>query len=196
MCHVCHVKTFFRNFLKKGANVVFGTIRKSPIAPKIEKCWKLHFTWHTWHMSPLFCPCPEKNSSCLRKNERGKKRGSVEIYIEMPKFLLSLSECDTIFKKWLYVLKNIDVMEQYPMKNLEEQIFKQLKSAVELERMTMGERLAYELNLQAERDWLVSMRSSYEDGKKEVAASMKQKGCDTQLIMECTGLDAEAIAAL
>lgn len=41
-------------------------------------------------------------------------------------------------------------MEQYPMKNLEEQIFKQLKSAVELERMTMGERLAYELNLQAE----------------------------------------------
>ena len=87
-------------------------------------------------------------------------------------------------------------MEQYPMKNLEEQIFKQLKSAVELKRMTMGERLAYELNLQAERDWLVSMRSSYEDGKKEVAASMKQKGCDTQLIMECTGLDAEALAAL
>ena len=132
----------------------------------------------------------------MRKKERGEKRGLVEIYNEKAKFLQSLSECDTIFKKWLYVLKNIDVMEQYPMKNLEEQIFKQLKSAVELERMTMGERLAYELNLQAERDWLVSMRSSYEDGKKEVAASMKQKGCDTQLIMECTGLDAEAIAAL
>ena len=78
MCHVCHVKTFFRNFLKKGANVVFGTIRKSPIAPKIEKCWKLHFTWHTWHISfPFLAPVREKTVPVLKK--MGEEREKVDV---------------------------------------------------------------------------------------------------------------------
>ncbi len=37
-----------------------------------------------------------------------------EIYIEMPKFVLPLHECDTLYKKWLYVLNNIEIMERLP----------------------------------------------------------------------------------
>ena len=35
-----------------------------------------------------------------------------EVYLEMPKFVLPLSKCDTIYFKWLYVLNNIDIMER------------------------------------------------------------------------------------
>lgn len=58
-----------------------------------------------------------------------------EIYIEMPKFVLPLHECDTLYKKWLYVLNNIEIMERLPQE-LNNQIFRKLKSIVEVERMT------------------------------------------------------------
>lgn len=53
-----------------------------------------------------------------------------EIYIEMPKFVLPLSACDTLYKKWLYVLNNIEIMERLPQE-LNNQIFHKLKSIVE-----------------------------------------------------------------
>lgn len=86
-----------------------------------------------------------------------------EIYLEMPKFVLSLRECDTIYKKWLYVLNNINIMERLPFE-LNEQIFRKLKSIVEVERMTADERLAYELSISAERDWSACLETRYEEG--------------------------------
>lgn len=37
-----------------------------------------------------------------------------EVYLEMPKFSLKLSECDTLYKKFLFVLNNIDILERLP----------------------------------------------------------------------------------
>ena len=41
---------------------------------------------------------------------------------------------------------------------------KKLKSAVEVERMSLDERLAYELSLSVERDWYACMEYRYEEG--------------------------------
>ena len=84
-----------------------------------------------------------------------------EVYLEMPKFGLKLSECDTLYKKFLFVLNNIDILERLP-KELNEQIFQKLKSIVEIERMTLDERLAYELSLSTERDLCACMEKKYE----------------------------------
>lgn len=134
-----------------------------------------------------------------------------EIYLEMPKFVLSLSECDTIYKKWLYVLNNIDIMERLP-DELNNQIFQKLKRLVEIERMPYEERLAYEVSLKAERDLDACMATQYEygveageakgkeiglaEGLRKAARNMKEKGMDIAAIMDCTGLDAETVAAL
>ena len=134
-----------------------------------------------------------------------------EVYLEMPKFVLSLSDCDTIYKKWLYVLNNIDIMERLP-EELNNQIFRKLKSIVEIERMNPDERLAYELSLSAERDLYACMSTQFEKGeavgeakgeargeakgKADTARNMKRMGMDISAITQCTGLSKEMILSL
>ena len=135
----------------------------------------------------------------------------MEIYLEMPKFNLRLSECDTLYKKFLFVLNNIEIMERLP-KELNEQIFQKLKSIVEIERMTPDERLAYELSLSTERDLYACMETKYEEGLekgiekgkaeglaegiKSVAIRLKQLGMDLPSITHATGLTEAEIQAL
>jgi len=98
-----------------------------------------------------------------------------EIYIEMPKFVLPLSECDTLYKKWLYVLNNIEIMERLP-KELNNQIFRKLKSIVEVERMTPDQRLEYELSLSVKRDLSAALDTSFEDGMEKGLKKGKAEG--------------------
>ena len=122
-----------------------------------------------------------------------------EVYLEMPKFVLPLSECKSIYLKWLYVLNNIDIMERLP-EELNNQIFKKLKSIVEIERMSANERLEYELSMAAERDMLGALDAKYEDGReegiKEVALKMKQSGMSISEIIKLTGLTSDEIEQL
>lgn len=134
-----------------------------------------------------------------------------EIYLEMPKFVLPLSQCDTLFKKWLFVLNNIEIMERLP-KELNNQIFRKLKSVVELERMTPDQRLEYELDLSVERDFLAVLDTRFEDGMEKgkaegllegqskeqrlIASKFKRQGIDIGLIAQCTGLSIEEIEEL
>ena len=130
-----------------------------------------------------------------------------EVYLEMPKFTLKLSDCDTLYKKFLFVLNNIDILERLP-KELNEQIFQKLKSIVEIERMTPDERLAYELSLSTKRDLYACMETKYEEGmekgkaegkvegKVEVAGKMKSRGIPVETIAQCTGLSVEEIGSL
>lgn len=126
-----------------------------------------------------------------------------EVYLEMPKFVLPLSECNTIYLKWLYVLNNIEIMERLP-EELNNQLFQKLKSIVEIERMSANERLEYELSLAVERDMLSALDASFEDGeakgiaegKTEAAQKMKSLGFSISDIVKVTGLSPEEIEKL
>ena len=63
---------------------------------------------------------------------------------------------------------------------------KKLKSAVEVERMSLDERLAYELSLSVERDWYACMEYRYEEGvekgKQEGMEQGKQAGLEEELM--------------
>ena len=134
-----------------------------------------------------------------------------EIYLEMPKFVLPLHECDTLYKKWLYVLNNIEIMERLP-KELNNQIFRKLKSIVEVERMTPDQRLEYELSLSVERDLSAALDTSFEDGMEKgkiegkiegkaeeqrlIATNLKKQGVNIETIAQCTGLPVEEISGL
>lgn len=110
-------------------------------------------------------------------------------------------------------------MDELP-KEMNDRLFKKLKSAIELQRMSAKERLAYEMSIAAERDLSACMAASYEEGKSEgveegiekgkaegkaegflvgmrqVASNMKRKGIDLASIIDCTGLSADVILAL
>ncbi len=126
-----------------------------------------------------------------------------EIYLEMPKFILPLQACDTLYKKWLFVLNNIEIMERLP-EELNNQIFRKLKSIVEVERMTPDQRLEYELSLSVERDLAAALDTSFEDGMEKgkaeeqrlIATNLKKQGVNTETIAQCTGLSIEEINEL
>ena len=57
-------------------------------------------------------------------------------------------------------------MERLP-EELNNQIFRKLKSIVEVERMTPDQRLEYELSLSVERDLCAALDTSFEDGMEK-----------------------------
>ena len=112
---------------------------------------------------------------------------------------------DTPYKRFLYILNHVEIMGEIPKHIWENDNFlKKLKSAVEVERMSLDERLAYELSLSVERDWYACMEYRYEEGvekgKKEsqyqTATNMKKIGIDLQTIVNCTGLTLEEVEKL
>ena len=148
-----------------------------------------------------------------------------EIYLELPKFKLDFSECDTPYKRFLYILNHVEIMGEIPKHIWENDNFlKKLKSAVEVERMSLDERLAYELSLSVERDWYACMEYRYEEGVEkgkqegkqagleeglikgkqegkleglyQTATNLKKSGIDLQTIADCTGLTLEEVEKL
>ena len=95
---------------------------------------------------------------------------------------------------------------------LNNQLFRKLKSIVEIERMSANERLEYELSLAVERDMLSALDASREEGLakgraeglaegeakglRQTAINMKRTGLDVDTIVNCTGLSKEEILAL
>ena len=91
--------------------------------------------------------------------------------------VLPLHECDTLYKTWLYVLNNIEIMERLPQE-LNNQIFRKLKSIVEVERMTPDQRLEYELSISVERDLSAALDTSFEDGMEKGLEKGLEKGIE------------------
>lgn len=100
-------------------------------------------------------------------------------------------------------------MSRIPKQMLEYSAFlKKLKSTVELQKMTAQERLIYELQIGAERDFYICWDEQYEKGIEEgeangkakeqrlIATNLKKSGIDLQPIVSCTGLSLEEVEKL
>lgn len=127
-----------------------------------------------------------------------------EVYIELPKFRLEFDGCDSFYKQFLAVMNNSEIMNNLPNNMNNEALFQKLKSAIELQRMSAKERLAYELSIAADRDLSACMASSYKEGKAEGKAEEKQKiiramsanGLDLPTIAKITQLSEQEVKAL
>lgn len=132
-----------------------------------------------------------------------------EIYLELPKFNLNFKECDTFYKKFLYTMNNIDIMGQLSKETIQnDKLLRKLKSAIELQRMSAKERLAYELSIAAERDLAACMATSFEEGEekgmakgiaegmRKIILNMKQAGMDLATIAKTAGLPEKEVEAL
>lgn len=68
------------------------------------------------------------------------------IYLEMPKFNKSINELETRFDKWLYVIKNLNRLQNIPEK-LQEKIFEKLFEVAEISKFNQKQILSYEDSL-------------------------------------------------
>ena len=141
------------------------------------------------------------------------------VYLEMPKFTKPEEELETHFDKWLYVLKNLEILTRRPAR-LQEKIFGKLFEEAEIANYTEQECSAYEESLKVYRDLKNSIDTAYDEGveegrteglkegeqrgrteglkegQRETAAKMKAKGYSPADISEMTGLSIDEVEKL
>lgn len=133
------------------------------------------------------------------------------IYLELPKFTKTENELETLFEKWVFVLKNLVRLLERPAA-LQERVFTRLFEAASIARFTPTQLREYEESVKAYRDIVNAVNTARivgkeegleegrEEGRKEerteIARTMKQMGIDTPVIQKATGLSAEEIGEL
>ena len=125
----------------------------------------------------------------------------VFIYLEMPKFTKQENELESLFDKWLYVIRNLAALMERP-RVLQEKVFAHLFEAAEIAKFSRVERYEYEESLKAYRDWFSVMATAElrgeERGKEKGLKEGLEKGRIEERLRNARGLkargDAEIIA--
>ena len=125
------------------------------------------------------------------------------IYLEMPKFRKREDELETLFDKWMFVLKNLATLLDRPGA-LQERVFKRLFEAAEIARFTETEMKDYEESLKNLRDLGNVLDTAKEEGRKEgekrksieIARKLLASGLPEEFIAGSTGLTMEEIRGL
>ncbi len=125
------------------------------------------------------------------------------IYLEMSKFNKTLAELKTYYDKWLFVLKNLHLLDKIP-KELQEKALLKVFQVAEIASYDTKDRLQYEASLKHYRDIENSLDLQHKEGKKEgekekaleIAKKAILKGFDNETIVDLTGLTVEQIEVL
>ena len=133
------------------------------------------------------------------------------VYLEMPKFVKTEDELETMFDKWMFALSNLARLLERP-KALQERIFTRLFEQAEIAHFTPVEREQYVASKKEYWDYYSTMETSFnkgkieglaegmekgmEKGKLEIARNLKQMNLSVQDIIKATGLSADEIEAL
>jgi predicted transposase/invertase (TIGR01784 family) len=97
------------------------------------------------------------------------------IYLEMSKFDKTIDELNGHYEKWLFILKNLHLLDEIPAK-LRSKAFLKLFQIAEIAKYNPKERQNYENSLKYYRDMENSLDLKYEKGKKEGLKKGKAQG--------------------
>lgn len=130
------------------------------------------------------------------------------IYVEIPKFDKKESELESMYDKWMYVLKNLSNLMQRPAA-LQERVFTRLFEQAEISKFDKQELKLYEDSINAYRDIVNAIRTAekkkYAEGREEgraegekkakerIASNLMALGVPIETIMQASGLSEEEI---
>lgn len=146
-----------------------------------------------------------------RDNHRVVNPHFRQIYLQFPYFNKGLDECDTLYEKLMYALKNMNNWNRMP-DALKEQVFRHLEQLAAVANLSEANRLAYDKAVDRynvsrivendirEKAMTEGMEKGIEKGMEKgiekVARKLKAGGASIELIIQATGLSAEKIAKL
>ena len=118
----------------------------------------------------------------------------------MPLFTKDVSECESQFERWIYVLKNMEKLNRYPFE-IKDKVFKKLIETCDVASWTREERIKYDRALKRYRDTIAVMEGQKKEGKEEgrkeaqmeIARNLKESGIPIDFIAQSTGLSVEEI---
>lgn len=103
------------------------------------------------------------------------------IYLEMPKFSKPEEELETMFDKWLFVLRNLSSLLERP-RALQERVFNRLFEAAEIAKFSRKELSEYWESLKNFRDWYSVMTTQLKKGREEGRKEGLEKA-----VVKCNG---------
>lgn len=129
------------------------------------------------------------------------------IFLQLPVFKKEADECRDDFERWIYVLKNMEILDRMPWA-AKDSVFHKLAEIGEVSNMTKDERLKYDAALRHYRDTLNVMRSAEDKGRQQgltegrqqaniqTAKNLLAMGLSVDQIAKATGLNCEEIMKL
>ncbi|WP_292266544.1 Rpn family recombination-promoting nuclease/putative transposase [Butyricimonas sp.] len=137
------------------------------------------------------------------------------IYLEMPKFTKTETELETLFDKWMYVLKNLPRLMERPVA-LQERIFERVFRVAEIAKFNKNELVEYEESLKVFRDLNNVINTAEQKGETrgeargraegraegerkkalDIARNLKSSGLPVEDIAKFTGLTLNEISNL
>lgn len=104
------------------------------------------------------------------ENGRVVNRHFRQIYLQFPYFKKELGECETLYDKLIYTLKNMQHWNRMP-EALKEQVFNRLEELAAVANLSMDDRIAYDRALDRYRVSRIveedTLRAGWEKGMKE-----------------------------
>ena len=97
------------------------------------------------------------------------------LYLEMPKFNKDISELKENDDKWLYVLKNMPILDKYPV-SLQNKIFEKFFEVAQIAKLNFEEVFNYEMSLSGYRDYKNSIDFAAEKAKDKARAEGLAEG--------------------
>jgi predicted transposase/invertase (TIGR01784 family) len=125
------------------------------------------------------------------------------IYLEMPNFILAITDLKTRLDHWLYFIRHLEDFQSIPA-IFGDAVFTQAFEHAAIAKLGHEELNRYEMNLKQYRDLKNTIDTAFDEGKLEgkleskleLAKVMKADGESLEKIMRYTGLSAEDIAKL
>lgn len=141
------------------------------------------------------------------------------VYVEIPKFDKKEDELESMYDKWMFVLKNLSSLMSRPA-SLQERVFTRLFEQAEISKFNPQELKMYEDSVNAYRDIINAIRTAEKkkfaegeaegmakgmakgraegraEGLADVAKAMLEKHMDIGMIAELTGMSADEIQKL
>lgn len=125
------------------------------------------------------------------------------ICLQMPCFTKEAEECENHFERWIYILKNMDILDRMPWA-AQNAVFQRLAEVAEVSKLTKKERIEYDQALKRYRDTLNAIAGAEQKGRAEgraeealnIARNLKNMNLSIEDIMKATRLSAEEIERL
>ena len=141
------------------------------------------------------------------------------IFLDLPAFTKDEETCETDFERWIYVLKNMEILQRMPFK-ARKSVFEELEKIADISALSKEDQEKYEHIIKVYRDNLVTEQWAIEQGFKkghekghekglqegiqigreegllDAARGMKTKGYPLEDIVQITGLSPKEIQAL
>jgi len=97
------------------------------------------------------------------------------IYLQLPYFTKEEDECKTYFDKWIYIFKNMEILERIPWA-AKNSVFSRLGEIAEIANMTETQRRKYDKDLKILRDNYNILEFAKKEARREGRAEGKAEG--------------------